>query len=181
MKRIAVLSVGCLLLGLVQAEADGPKKEEIGKHIKTLTEKDEKARLNACKGIAEIGQLKASYGKDAVVPLTAMVRKDDSARVRAEAANALGIIDPEESAPVVKALMEALKEDKDDGVHRAAVGALGRLGTKAKDALPTLREEQERVQKLIADAGDDKAKAKRFKEQMKTISGAIQSVSGSKK
>ncbi len=181
MKRLVALSIGCLLVAWTAAGADSPKQEEVKKYVANLKDKDEKSRINACKGIGEIGQLKSSYAKDAVEPLTALVRKDGSARVRAEAANALGLIDPEQSGPVVEALMGALKDDKDDGVHRAAITALGRLGAKSKDALPLLREEQEKVKKMLDDVKDDKAKSKRFKEQMKVINGAIMAIGGGKK
>src|SRR5262245_24870602 len=107
MKRLVALTAGCLLLSLGFVSAEGQKKEEAAKFVKNLKDKDEKSRIAACKGLAEIGRLKAAYAKEAVEPLTTMVRKDDSAKVRAEAANTLGVIDPEEYKGVVAALMEA--------------------------------------------------------------------------
>jgi HEAT repeat protein len=176
MKRFVALTVGCLLLSTGFVPAQGSKKEEATKAIKSLKDKDEKSRISACKTLAEIGKLKASYAKDAVEPLTTMVRKDDNAKVRAEAASTLGVIDPEEYKKVVEALSEAVKEDKDDAVHQAAITALGSLGGKAKDALPVLMEEKEKFDKKIADAKDDKDKIKKIRAQMKPLNAALQSI-----
>jgi HEAT repeat protein len=176
MKRFVALTVGCLLLGTGIVQAQGSKKEEAAKAVKSLKDKDEKSRISACQKLADIGKLKAAYAKDAVEPLTSLVRKDDSAKVRAEAANTLGVIDPEEYKPVIEALAEAVKEDKDNGVHQAAITALGSLGGKSKDALPVLVEEQDKYKKQIEDAKDDKNKIKRIRAQMKPVDAAIRSI-----
>jgi HEAT repeat protein len=177
MKRFMVLSVACLPLVLGDATAE-TKKEQIAKHIQALKDPSEGTRAGACKGIADIGRLKASYAKDAIAPLAEMVRKDNSARVRAEAATALGAVDPEEYQAAVEALIAAVKDDKDNGVHRAAISALGQLGPKAKDALPVLNEQLEKLRKQI---GDDKAKQKQFRDQLKVLTGAINSINGNRK
>jgi len=178
MKRLVALSVGCLFLSVGFLPAQGTKKEEAAKAVKNLKEKDEKARIAACKTLEDIGKLKAAYAKDAVEPLTTMVRKDDSSKVRAAAATTLGSIDPEEYKPVIEALSDAVKEDKDNGVHQAAIAALGTLGAKAKEALPVLMEEQARLKKEMADAKDDKAKAKKIQNEMRPVNMAIQSIRG---
>lgn len=178
MTRFMAWSVAGVLLVLSPVWGQGSKKEEIAKHIKNLKDKDEKARLTACKGVAEIGRLKASYAKDAVEPLTEMVRKDSSAGVRAEAAKALGAIDPEEYKDAVEALAAAVKEDKSDDVHRAAIEGLGMLGPKAKDALPVLQEQADKLKKQIDDVKDDKAKAKKIQGQLKIVTGSIRAISG---
>jgi len=173
------LSVGCLLLGLGYAGADS-KKDEAAKYTRDLKAKSENDRITAIKGIAEIGRLKAVYAKDAVVPLTEMVKKDSSAKIRAEAATALGAIDPEDYQPVVEALAEALK-DKDDNVMTASASALGSLGAKAKDALPALKEASAKVKNELDDVKDDKKKAQKFKNQQKAIGGALKAIQGAGK
>lgn len=180
MNRILALSVACLLLGTAFAPAES-KKEEIAKDLKTLKGKDEKAKISAIKEIADIGKLKAAYAADAVVPLTEILQKDESGKLRAEAAAALGAIDPEEYKPVVDALTEALK-DKDDAVWKASATALGSLGAaKAKDSLPALKELSDKIKEKIDDAKDDKAKAKKLNADRKIVQGAIGALNGKTK
>jgi hypothetical protein len=55
------------------------KKEDVPKYIKQLTAKDAKERIAACEALAEIGELKKAYAKDAYEPLAHAVSKDGDA------------------------------------------------------------------------------------------------------
>ena len=69
-----------------------------------------------------------------------LVKKEDDAKVRAEAAITLGAIDPEDKEAVTT-LIEVLKDEKTDkGVRAACATGLGSMGAKSKEALPLLRE-----------------------------------------
>jgi HEAT repeat protein len=167
MKRLIVLALGCFFLAAPAADAQKAKKEDLAKYIKQLGAKDAKERTAACEGIAEIGELKKIFAKDAYEPLANVVRKDGDAGVRAAAAAALGRIDadPEKAVP---ALMEGLK-DKNRNVQSACATALGALGPGAKAAVEPLtqlnkeaREEQTKAREELDKArkDGDKEKAK---------------------
>lgn len=192
MKRLTVLVLGCFFLVAPAADAQKAKKEELGKFIKQLNAKDAKERIAACEGIAEIGELKKIFAKDAYEPLASVVRKDGDAGVRAAAASALGRIDadPDKAVP---ALIEGLK-DKDRNVQLAAAGALGALGTGAKAASEQLtilnkeaREEQakarEELDKFRKDGDKEKAKlaqarANAIGQLVQATGQALQSIAG---
>lgn len=152
MRRLVVIGLVGALLGigyLGELTAQTPKKEEMPKFIATAKDKNKSAsdRIAAVRNIARLGRLKASYAKDAVEPLIMMVKKEDDSKVRAEAALALGAIDPEEKEAVTT-LIDVLKDEKTDkGVRAACVTALGTLGGKSKDAIPVLKEVQAMAKK----------------------------------
>lgn len=192
MKRLTVLVLGCFFLAVPAADAQKAKKEEIAKYIKQLGAKDAKERIAACEGIAEIGELKKVFAKDAYEPLASVVRKDSDAGVRAAAAAALGRIDadPDKAVP---ALIEGLK-DKERNVLLAAANALGALGPGAKDAIEQLttlnkeaRDEQakfnEERKKLLESGDKEKAKIAQGKAQAagqlaQATGNALRSISG---
>jgi len=192
MKRLTVLVVGCFFLVAPAADAQKAKKEELGKFIKQLAAKDAKERVAACEGIAEIGELRKIFAKDAYEPLANVVLKDGDAGVRAAAAAALGRIDaaPEKAVP---ALIEGLK-DKDRNVQLASAGALGALGKGAKAATEQLtllnkeaREEQtkarEELDKFRKDGDKEKAKlaqarANAIGQLVQATGAALNSIAG---
>ncbi len=178
MKRLAALALGVAWLAFGgPAEAQNtPKKDDVPKFIKSLSDKDEKGRLSGCTGLYEIGRIKAIYIKDSVDPLIKMVKADDSAKVRAAAVKALGAADPDEYKETVETLIEVLKEDKEGAVKVAAVGALAMLGAKSKDAIPALREAADEAKKAAADAADDKKIAGMAKAMGKAVGGAIKTI-----
>lgn len=177
MKRLFVLVLGCMFLGLGLAEAQSPKKDDVPKFLKSLTAKDAKERMEACQGLAKIGALKRAYAKEAWEPLANLVVKDEDAKVRVEAAKALGQIDADPEI-VVPALKKAVAEDKDRGVQIAAINALGALGPGAKDAIETLKEATDKAKTELADAGDDKQKANAAKQLLKALTGAMRAIAG---
>jgi HEAT repeats len=170
MNRLVALGLVGLMVALAsvgELTAQAPKKEEIGKFIMNLKDKDAKTRIDGCKGIAAIGKLKASYAKDAIEPLMELVKKDTEAKVRAAAASALGSCDPEDKEAVT-VLIAALKEDKDKDVRTAAATGLGQLGAKAKEALPALKEAA-----AMAKADGDKKTSKALGTATKAIQSQL--------
>jgi HEAT repeat protein len=177
MKRLVVLSLGCLFLGLGAVEAQTPKKADVPKFIANLKDKDAKVRLEAAQGIGKVGQLKAVYAKEGIEPLCETVVKDDDAKVRTAAATSLGqvLLEPDKVVPV---LAKVVKEDKDGGVQTAAITTLGYYGKDAKDALSALEEAQAKAKKELEDAADDKAKIKIAKAKLKVLQAALKSIGG---
>jgi HEAT repeat protein len=167
MKRLVMLVTGCLVLGLSGAHGQTPKKSDLPKFMKNLTASDAKERIAAIDGIAKIGELKKIYAKDAIDPLCNMLRKDNDAGVRAAAATALARVDadPEKAVP---ALIEGLK-DKDRNVIIASANAVGAMGKAAADAIPLLKEHNDkaRADQTAAKAEQAKAKADGDKEKEK--------------
>jgi len=164
MKR-SFLLLACFAVAVPAANAQKSKKEDLGKFIKQLGAKDSKERIAACEGIAEIGELKRIYARDACEPLVDVVRKDSDAGVRAAAASTLGRIDadPEKAVP---ALIEGLK-DKERNVQIASATALGALRSGATAAVEPLsqldkeaRAEQARAREELDKARKDGDKAK---------------------
>ncbi|MBY0526007.1 MAG: HEAT repeat domain-containing protein [Gemmataceae bacterium] len=179
MKRLVVLGVACLFLGLGVTEAQGQKKDDLPKFLKGLMAKDAKERIEACQGLGKLGALKKAYGKDGWAPLAEILGKDEDPKVRTEAAKAIGQMDADAEV-VVPALKKAVESDKDRGVQIASANALAAIGPAAKDALSALREAADKAKKDLADAGDDKAKANAAKQMLKALTAAIKAVGGGK-
>lgn len=195
MKRLVGLVLGCLFLGLNIAGAEPPNKKDLPKFIKELGAKDAKARIAAIENIAEIGEIKAVYAKDAVTPLGDVLMKDDDAKVREAAAKALPRIDadPEKAAP---ALIERIKNEKDRAVLEAAITSAGYFGKAAAEAMPRIkeindeyREEQQKfnaeAKKLQDDGEREKAQQARGKAQnagrmVQACTMAMRSIAGTK-
>jgi len=163
--RATILGVLLLaLLGLNGLEAQVPKKEDTPKNLDLLkTSKNAADRAYAAEQLGLRGQVRSSDVKDAIDPLLEAVTSDPSAKVRKEAATAVGRItpDPEKAVPI---LTDALK-DKALEVRVAAAAALAAFGKDAREALPILRE-------LAADKDKKMSKAARM---------AIKSITGKKK
>jgi HEAT repeat protein len=158
MRSLVILCCGFVFLMMAGIEVQGQKKEDLPKFLKNLTAKDPKDRIDACQGIAEIGELKKVYAKDAVDPLCNVLRKDDDAKVRQAAAAALGRIeaDAEKATP---ALIGGLK-DKDPGVQAASANAIAAIGSGAKAAGPVLKELNDQAKAEAAKAREEATKAK---------------------
>ena len=64
MKKLVVLCLGCLLLGLNQYGTAAPKKEDLPDLIKALKEhKDAKVRVQAAEDIGHLAQIRVTYAK----------------------------------------------------------------------------------------------------------------------
>lgn len=129
-----------LVYGLFAATAPaGPNPKEAAKYIKDLkTSKDAKVRATALAEIGKIGQLQKSL-VEAALPDVVKALADKETAVRAAAAKAYGMLDPEPKE-AVPALVKLMKGDKSNDVKVAAVEGLGMMGPSAKDAMKDLRE-----------------------------------------
>lgn len=129
-----------LALGLFAATAPaGPNPKEAAKYVKDLkTSKDAKVRATALTEIGKIGQIQKALVEDAL-PDVVKALADKETAVRAAAAKAYGMLDPEPKE-AVPALLKLLKEDKAAEVKVAAVEGLGMMGPSAKEATKELRE-----------------------------------------
>ena len=151
MKRLTVLSVLCLFLGLGgfpllfgqknKGLLDIPEKKEVPGLIEQLKSSDGATRAKAADRLGLRAQLRAVDIKDGIPALLDMCKKDSESAARAAAAKTLGYstFDPEKTVPL---LIGVLKEDKELNVKTAAAIALGYFGPDAKEAIPALQEAQ---------------------------------------
>jgi HEAT repeat protein len=154
-----LLGLACLLLNLNGAAAQQPpKKEDMPKFLENLTSKDAKVRLTAVDNIAELGEIKAAYTKDAIAPLVDLVQNDEDAKVREAAATALSRIDAD-AARAVPALIDRLKNEKDERALQASVASIGYFGPAAKEALPLLKEFRDKTGAELAKVREEATKA----------------------
>jgi len=183
MKRLLLLTLGCLLLGLGGISGvfgqkkdnvpNVPEVKEIPGLIAKLKDKDAGTRANAARLLGNRGQIRSRDIKACIPTLLDLVKSDPSTEARLAAATALGFAspDPKEALPI---LVTALKDDKDYGVRAAAATALGYFGPDGKDALAALRE--------AFDIGKAAGKDEKDKRNLgKAAQGALQMISGSKK
>jgi HEAT repeat protein len=153
------------------ASADIPKPSDVPPLIKQLTNSNSpaKMRAEAAKELGRIGQIKASYVKDAI-PILLKAAKDKNDDVRRESLVALGFSNPdaEQAVPV---LVEGLKSSNEQ-VQVAAAEALGYLGGEASEALPELRQLQRDLNGLSME------EKKKKRNAMRAVQQAIQSIQG---
>lgn len=164
--RIAALALltGFLALSVTPGWA-GSKDAEAKKYTEQLkTSKDPKTRAQAIEEIGKLAQIHKKLGEAAISDIKNAL-KDKETNVRKAAALAYGRCDPDDS-DAVAALVDLLKNDKDDGVKTNAALGLAAMGEKAKAALPTLREaikgtENKRSQRVYQEAVRSIAPAKK--------------------
>ncbi|QEL19029.1 HEAT repeat domain-containing protein [Limnoglobus roseus] len=161
-------SVGLFVLGvcgLIATESfvSANKAEDAKKYTEQLkTSKDPKKRAEALEELGKLGQIMKSLVEPAL-PEIAKSLDDKNADVRKAGALAYGRVDPDPK-DAVPALVNLLKNDKEEAVKIAAAQGLAAMGDKAKEAVSSLRE----VQK----SEDKKSKlAKAAGEAMKSING----------
>lgn len=82
--------------------------------------------------------------------------QSDTAELRTWAGIALSKIDPENAEAAVQALIEGLQSA--DFMQEQVVNGLGRIGTKARAAIPALRQAQKDSNGFVSDAIDDALK-----------------------
>jgi HEAT repeat protein len=135
----AALAVLTAVLVAVSGDVTAQVKvKDAQKHIETLrTTKDNKAKAAALTELGKIGQIQKSLVSSAV-PDMMKALEDKDAGVRAAAAKAVGMIDPDPKE-AVPALVKLMKNDKDDAVKLAAIQGLAAMGESAKDANGDLR------------------------------------------
>jgi HEAT repeat protein len=143
-RRLEKLTAVCWLAVAMTVLAAGDlaaadKAQEAQKYTRDLkTSKDAKVRATALAELGKLGQIQKSLVADAT-PLVVKALDDKDARVRAAAAKAYGMIDPDPKE-AVPALLKLAKGDKDEDVKVAAVQGLGTMGTGAQAANKDLRE-----------------------------------------
>src|SRR5262249_2139566 len=122
MKRLMVLAVGCLILGLGSTtdvfgqkkakDVEPPTLAEIPGLIEQLRSKEADVRVRAAKRPGDRAQFRARDIAAAVSTLTDIVKNDKETAPRAAAATTLGYcnLDPKVGVPL---LVDVLKEDKE--------------------------------------------------------------------
>ena len=137
------VSTLCLFLGLfglalTPALLAASKEKEAIKYTNDLkTSKDPKVKANALSELGKLGQIQKSLVTEAT-PYMVQALNDKDATIRAAAAKAIGMIDPDPKE-TVPALVKLLKDDKQVNVRIAAAMGLAAMGSNAKAAVPDLR------------------------------------------
>jgi HEAT repeat protein len=111
-------------------EIKGPQAPD---GLKALKDPDPAVRYKAASLLVRLGPV----GKIAIPELRACL-KDSNGYVRVKAAEALWTIDKTAPTVLVPVLVAALK-NRDPGLRAAAVPVLGKMGAKAKNAVPSDR------------------------------------------
>ncbi len=165
-KRIASLTLGFFLLGGITLLAAPTRQEADAAKYSAMLKSTSKAgdKVSALTELGRLGQVSASLTKNAV-PDIMKALDDKDAKVRAQAAHTIGLVDPENKSEVVSKLTKMLKEEKDEPVKEGAAMGLGAMGADAKDAVGALRE----------------AQAKAGKKGSRAFQNAIMAITGKKK
>ncbi len=160
-RRAKILSGIVLVFGLYALATGGDllaatKEAEAKKYHEMLkTAKDVKGKVLALDELGKLGLLSRDLTEKALPDITKAL-KDKDAGVRVSAAEALGKCDPD-PADAVPALLDLLKNDKEERVKLAAMNGLAFMGEKAKDAASDLKDVQkanDKKSKLAKSAGD---------------------------
>jgi HEAT repeat protein len=159
MYRSLVLGLACSFLSLPAAAQQPPKKEDMPRFLEKLSAKDAKVRLAAVETIAELGEIKAAYAKDAIDPLLDVLKQDEDAKVREATALALQRIDAD-AARAVPGLLECLKTDGEEAVVLASIASLGYYGSASKEGLPLMKERNSKYMEEVAKLKEEEAKAR---------------------
>ena len=126
-----------LTLCLADSAFAGPK-EDAARYTKDLSSKDTKVKIRALQELAKIGQIQKSLIKEAEPKMLAELEAKEP-MIRAAAAKAIGMIDPDPKVVIPK-LTKMLADDKEEDVQVAAADGLGAMGRAAKPANKTLRD-----------------------------------------
>ena len=136
---LVCLAAGCVLVaGPADPASAAGKKPDVGKLTKDLAAADPNVQAAALADLAKLGQVQKAAIKDAIPAMVRALASKD-ATVRAAAARAVGMIDPDPTDAVPR-LVKLLTDDKDEAVRVAAAQGLGAMGPAAKDATKELRE-----------------------------------------
>lgn len=165
-KRIASLTLGLFLLGSITLLA-APTREEAdaakyAAQLKSTSKTGDK--VTALKELGRLGQISTTLAKNSIPDIMKSL-DDKDAKVRAQAAHTIGLVDPENKSEVISKLTKMLKEEKDEPVKEGAAMGLGAMGSDAKDAIGALRE----------------AQAKAGKKGSRAYQNAIMAITGKKK
>lgn len=156
-----ILAGFALVIGLgtlaMRGEAFAASKEaEARKYHELLkSAKDSKTKILALDELGKLGLISRELTEKAL-PDIAKALKDKDAAVRVAAAEALGKCDPD-PADAVPALLDLVKNDKEEKVKIAAMNGLALMRDKAREATSALKDVQkanDKKSKLYKSAGD---------------------------
>ena len=163
--RLMTFTMALFLCGGITWLSAATKEETDAAKYTALLKKSSnpKEKLTALKELGHLGQISSGLAKPAIPEImTALDDKD--AKVRAEAAHTIGMIDAENKAEIVIKLVKMLNDEKDETVRRGVAMGLGAMGSDAKDAVSALRE----------------ARTKADKKDARTYQMALQQITGKK-
>ncbi len=162
-RRIATLTFGLFLFGGISLLAAPTKEEsEAIKYANTLKSgKSAKDKAAALHELGRLGAISTSLTKDAV-PDMINALDDKDPKVRAEAAHAIGKVDPANKKEVIDKLVKMLKDEKEEtAVKHSVAEGLAAMGSDAKEAVPALKDAASKAGK----------KEKNYAMAIKTITG----------
>lgn len=135
----AALAAALLALaGIDDARAAGVK--DAAKYTAQLKEAKTSAKdkATALEELGKIAQIQKSAITDAE-PYMKKALEDKDTTIRAAAAKAIGMTDPD-AKEMVPVLVKMMKEDAEESVKLAAIQGLANMGEAAKEAIPELRQ-----------------------------------------
>jgi vesicle coat complex subunit len=168
--NLPIPTIAATLLICVPAFAQ-TREEQAKKFAADLKDKNAKVRLTALQELAKLGQvqrrLTAPHTPDILKALT-----DSDAAVRGEAANTLGLIDPEDKKATIAKIVELLKNEKSETAREGQEKALGALGATTDDS-----EAKRQAREALLEA----RKKTDSKREQKVIQAALLLITGPKK
>jgi HEAT repeat protein len=138
MKRLLVMALGCLLLGLIQAGPVPAQSRKAQELIQDLKDKNPKVRAAAAQDIARLAQVRLADAKAALPSLQAAARDPDP-EVRSAVMEALASIEADRKGAIT-IYVDTLKREKSPVVQRAAATALFQMQPPPKEARDKLVE-----------------------------------------
>jgi HEAT repeats len=170
MFRLTTCAIAACLLAALTVSA-ATREEEAKRYAADLKNKDAKVRTTALKELAKLGQLQRKLTEPYVTDImSALMDKD--AKVRGEAARALGLIDPQDTKAAIAKLTEILKDEKAQEAREGQETGLGELGGTTDDA---------DLKKMAREALMDARKKAEDKREQKVIQAAVLMITGPKK
>ena len=135
----------CGLLLAAAGVAAASKEDDAKKLANDIAKsKDAKVRVAALGDLGKLGQLQRKL-TEPYLELILKTLDDKETAVRAAAAYALGLVDPEDKDAAVARLVKMLEGDKAPEAREGAAKGLGAMGPAAKKAVPALRDAQKKV------------------------------------
>ena len=134
---LTALFAAIALLMAPDSAALAGKREDAAKATAALKSGDAKQKVAALAELGKLGQIQKSFVADAE-PTMVKLLDDKDAEVRAAAARAVGMIDPD-AKEVLPKLRKMLATDKSEVARLGAAAGIGAMGTAGKPALGDLR------------------------------------------
>lgn len=181
-RPLAALSVAALVAAGAALAGPGPK--DAARAISDLrASTDPKARKAALEQIGKIGQVQVALVASATDDVAKCLADKDAA-VRAAAAEAYGLIDPDPKA-AVPALVKLLTDDAELPVRVAAakgLGAIGPAAATARDDLEKVRQEYNRKARDAKPTTPAEQTARRQHQQLaQAAAAAVTRIAGKKR